>query len=47
MRALPSPDYSNHHWLVISAMISGSPNRYLVWTCLIALGTAFSLWRKH
>ncbi|MEU6404048.1 hypothetical protein [Streptomyces sp. NPDC046985] len=47
MRALTSSGYSDRHWLVISAMISGSPDRPLVWAGLVLLGTALSLWLRR
>lgn len=47
MRALTSPHYGDPHWLVICAMISGSPDRPVVWALLLVVGTALSLWLRH
>ncbi|MGF0168303.1 hypothetical protein [Streptomyces koyangensis] len=47
MRSLTSHGYTDHHWLVISAMISGSPDSPLAWACLVTLGTALSLWLRR
>lgn len=47
MRALAAPNVDDRHWLLICAMISGSPNQPASWAVLIAGGVGLSLWIRR